>query len=103
MTHFKAQFYSIEIEFHESTIKQILLEIEEDILDLGLVRTPFIQQGALVLQPLVQDGFVLAVPKNHPLLSLGSCIYLRQAKDYPFVAYNAESVPGLNSAMNGAC
>lgn len=103
MTHFKAHFNAIEFEFHESTTKQILLDIEEDVLDLGLVRTPFIQEGNLVLQPLVHDGFVLAVPKNHALLSFGSCVSLRQAKDYPFVAYNAESVPGLNSAMNSAC
>lgn len=61
MSHFKAQYSAIEIEFHESTTKQILIDIKEDLLDLGLVRTPYIQTADLVLQPLVNDNFILAV------------------------------------------
>ena len=100
---FKAQYKNIEIEFHESTSKQIFADIEDNLLDLGLVRTPFLRETELIMQPLGQDSFVLAVPRNHPLLAQGHAINLSDAREYPFVAYNAQSVPGLNFAMNSAC
>ena len=100
---FKAQYKNIEIEFHESTSKQIFADIEDNLLDLGLVRTPFLRETDLIMQPLGQDSFVLAVPRNHPLLAQGHAINLSDAREYPFVAYNAQSVPGLNFAMNSAC
>ena len=100
---FKAHYNNIEIEFHESTSKQIFSDIEDDVLDLGLVRTPFTGETSLIMQALEQESFVLAVPRNHPLLASGKSIALRAAEKYPFVAYNAQSVPGLNFAMNSAC
>ena len=100
---FKSQYKNIEIEFHESTSKQIFADIEDNLLDLGLVRTPFLRETELIMQPLGQDSFVLAVPRNHPLLAHGPAIHLSDAREYPFVAYNAQSVPGLNFAMNSAC
>ena len=100
---FKSQYKNIEIEFHESTSKQIFADIEDNLLDLGLVRTPFLRETELIMQPLGQDSFVLAVPRNHPLLAHGPAINLSGAREYPFVAYNAQSVPGLNFAMNSAC
>lgn len=103
IAEFKAHYKNIEIEFHESTSKQIFADIEDDVLDLGLVRTPFLRETELLMQPLDQDSFVLAVPRNHPLLKQGSSIKLNDARAYPFVAYNAQSVPGLNFAMQSAC
>ncbi len=65
-TRFAARYPSVQLEFEELLSEQILRELSQDRLDIGLLATPLKQAGILE-QPLFYEAFYLYMSPNYPL------------------------------------
>ncbi len=99
---FRAEYPDVELVLREDTSARIVQRLEEETLDIGLVRTPLMQPTTLELLPLQQDRFIAALPRSHPLAAAPR-LSLAAFADEPFVLYTAADASGLHSAAMAAC
>ena len=71
------------IDMHEGSQDDVLKELEENKIDMALVRTEFLENiDELEMVPYLDDNFVLVCSKNHPL-SQKKEVSLKEAAKYP--------------------
>ena len=93
---------SIALELSEGTSAEILDGLVARRFDAGLVRYPVLEPGGFELLALDRDEFVLAVPKDSPLVRRPS-LPLSDAADQPFIMYSQAQVPGLRVLVMQRC
>jgi DNA-binding transcriptional LysR family regulator len=76
--------------------------LQEETLDIGIVRTPLLQPHGATLLTLQRDRFVAALPASHPLASQPS-LRLADLSGQPFVMYNQAEAAGLYASAMAAC
>jgi DNA-binding transcriptional LysR family regulator len=99
---FRTEYPGVELILREATSAQIVQMVEEDALDVGLVRTPLLRSSTTAMVQLERDQFVAALPPgnrlaNKPLLALADL------SDQSFVMYTRTEAAGLHSAAMLAC
>lgn len=99
---FRAAYPGVELVLREATSARIVQMVEEDRLDVGLVRTPLLHSSTATLVPLEQDRFIAALPRNHRLANAGQ-LALADLADEPFIMYNRTEAAGLHTAAMLAC
>ena len=99
---FRAEHPGVELVLREATSIAIMQQVEDNALDIGLVRTPLLQATTATLAPLENDVFVAALPRGHVLGAHGS-LRLSDLANEAFVMYAAGSAAGLHSAAMLAC
>jgi DNA-binding transcriptional LysR family regulator len=99
---FRAEYPGVELILREATSMAVLQQIENDELDIGLVRTPLLESTTARLVPLERDEFMAAIPRGNPL-GLRSSLALADLADEPFVMYTRGFAAGLQSAAMLAC
>lgn len=99
---FRAQYPGVELVLRESTSARILQMLNEEALDIGIVRTPLLQSHAATLHTLQRDRFLVALPQAHPLAARASLSLAELAKE-PFILYSSADAPGLHAATMAAC
>ena len=99
---FRAEYPGVELVLREMTSAAILQQIGEDELDIGLVRTPLIQDTAARIVLLEQDRFVAAIPRGNPLAARADLALAELARE-PFVMYSPDFAGGLHSAAMLVC
>jgi DNA-binding transcriptional LysR family regulator len=99
---FRKRYPGVELVLRESTSIRIMQLLEEEALDIGLIRVPVQEVQAVRLEPLETDVFVAALPSDHPLASRAS-LDLSELAQEAFIAYSAEEAPGLYMACMMAC
>ena len=99
---FCTAYPGVELTLHEATSTQIVQSLEEDTLDVGLVRTPLASRSATSLVTLQNDELIAALPRasayaSKPALELGDLA------DAPFIMYPPTEAGGLHAAAMLAC
>lgn len=98
---FRQKYENVELNFTEGISSRIVQDVEAGKLDVGLIRTPVLDDTAVDMIQLEKDNFVLAVPKRHELEGRSVC--LKELADYPFIVYSPDYARGLHHAVMSAC
>jgi DNA-binding transcriptional LysR family regulator len=99
---FRAEYPGVELVLREATSVAIVQQLEDHVLDIGLVRTPMLQSTTATLVTLEQDTFVAALPRGHALAGKGP-LRLAELAGESFVMYAASPAAGLHGAAMIAC
>lgn len=99
---FRSQYPNVELVLREATSARILEMLNEEALDVGIVRTPLLQSHPATLLTLQRDHFLAALPKAHPLADKAGLSLADLARE-PFVMYGAAEAAGLRAAALAAC
>jgi DNA-binding transcriptional LysR family regulator len=99
---FRAEYPGVELVLHEATSVAIVQQLEDQVLDIGLVRTPLLQSTTATLVPLERDTFIAALPRGHALARKGP-LRMSDLANESFVMYAASAAAGLHSSAMLAC
>lgn len=99
---FRAEYPGVELILREATSARIVQMVEEDALDIGLVRTPLLQSSQACLIPLERDTFVAALPRGNALTRHPE-LKLSDLASESFIMYTRTEAPGLHNAAMLAC
>ncbi|MBN9428077.1 MAG: LysR family transcriptional regulator [Burkholderiales bacterium] len=102
LTRYRAEQPGVELVLREATSTRIIEQIENETLDIGLVRTPLLHGSLIELLPLETDQFVAALPLGHRLAKRRK-LALADLADEAFVMYSPAEGAGLHSAAMLAC
>ena len=99
---FRATYPGVELILQEATSARIVQLLEEDVLDVGLVRTPLLQTTKARLLPLERDIYVVALPHDNPL-AVKPELRLADFANEAFIMYSRTAAAGLHAAAMLAC
>lgn len=99
---FRAECPGVELVLREATSVAIVQELEDQALDIGLVRTPLLQATSATLVPLLKEDFVAALPRGHALEGKDP-LQLADLANEAFLMYSPTAAAGLHSAALLAC
>lgn len=100
---FRAEHPGVTLVLRESTSLRIVQQLDQDDLDVGLVRLPLMQGAASVaLAQLEEDELIAALPRGH-VLAEHDVLQLALLAQENFVMYAATESIGLRSAAMSAC
>lgn len=95
---FRQRYPGIELELRESTNLELLALLEQERLDVGLVRYPTASASALNFQVIERDVFHAVLPKKHPLAAQRT-VSLKALAQEPLIDYASTKVPGLHAMV----
>jgi len=102
LPRFHALYPGIELALREAISTRIMQAIEDESLDVGVVRVPVAIGSDTRLATLFTEIFVLAVPKSNPQAGRAT-LRLRDLHDEGFILYSEADAPGLRTAAIHAC
>jgi DNA-binding transcriptional LysR family regulator len=95
---FRQRHPGIELELRESTNLELLALLEQERLDVGLVRYPTASASALHFEVVEHDVFQAVMPKKHPLAAQRA-VTLKALAQEPLIDYASTKVPGLHAMV----
>jgi DNA-binding transcriptional LysR family regulator len=99
---FRAEYPGVELVLHEATSVDILQQLEDRALDVGLVRVPLVQASRATLVLLENDEYVAALPRGNRLSSKGT-LKLSEMAAESFIMYAPTHAAGLHATTMLAC
>ena len=99
---FRAEYPGVELVLREATSVDILRQLEDKVLDIGLVRVPLVQASRATLVPLESDEYVAALPRGNRLSSQG-ILKLSEMAAESFIMYAPTHAAGLHVTTMLAC
>lgn len=102
IARFRRAFAGIELDLREATSIRIMDELEQEQMDVGVVRIPVSSGSGIRLTTLQTETFVLAVARSHPLADQSS-VKLKDLAEKEFILYAGSDAPGLRMAALHAC
>lgn len=99
---FRALYPGVELVLRESTSAGIVQMLNEEALDLGIVRTPLIQAHTATLHVLQRDRLLVALPCAHPLAQR-EVIRVVDLEQEAFIIYASSEAAGLRAIVMTAC
>lgn len=102
IARFRRAFAGIELDLREATSIRIMDELEQEQMDVGVVRIPVASGSGIRLTTLQTETFVLAVARSHPLADEAN-VKLKDLAEEEFILYAGSDAPGLRMAALHAC
>jgi DNA-binding transcriptional LysR family regulator len=99
---FRLQYPDVQLVLSEATSAAIIRMLNEEALDLGIVRTPLLQAHGASLLTMQRDRLLLAMPQDHPLVDRESLALADFARE-PFIMYSPSDAAGLHAYAMSAC
>ena len=99
---FRTLYPEVELVLREATSSVILAQLNEEALDLGIVRTPLLQAHGATLHTLQRDRWLAALPQDHALAGCDSLALAALARE-PFIMYGASDAAGLHAHALSVC
>ncbi|MBK1782652.1 LysR family transcriptional regulator [Advenella sp. WQ 585] len=102
---FRKQYPNINLSLQESTGKKIFSLIEDELIDIGIVRIPTVYNPGITVKPLKDENFVLVVP-THSEWDPGNKVSKVALEDFskaPFVNFAFKEAPMLHLAVINIC
>ena len=99
---FRAEYPGIELILREATSVAIMQQLEDNALDIGLVRVPLLQPSKATLVQLERDEYIAALPRGNALTEKVQ-LQLSDLADQSFVMYAPTHAAGLHSTAMLAC
>jgi DNA-binding transcriptional LysR family regulator len=95
----------VDLLLEESRTGDLIAALQKDQLDLAFIRVPVGDTAGLVIESLLDEPMLLALPAHHPLLRNGrrKRIALADLAEETFILYRRPSGPGLYDAIIAAC
>ncbi|KAA0889317.1 LysR family transcriptional regulator [Pusillimonas sp. ANT_WB101] len=101
--HFRRSYPDVRLRVVEMTTKDQIEQLKGRSLDLGLLRTPLVQEASFIETRLYRhDHLMAALPKTHALAGQKS-VSLRQLSHESFVSFSREKVPTAHAQLIAAC
>jgi DNA-binding transcriptional LysR family regulator len=98
---FRAARPGVAIELRERSTVDQLRAVAAGVVDIGLVRPPIEEDGALRAATVLRERTVAALPAGHPLAALGR-VPLRRLAAEPLVLFPRDQAPGFHDLLIGA-
>ena len=95
---FRARYPQVKLVLREGANLELLTLIENDHIDVGLVRYPTVSASPLQFEVIERDQFCAVMPVDHPLAKQRS-VSLQALSLEPFVDYASTQVPGLHAMV----
>jgi DNA-binding transcriptional LysR family regulator len=99
---FRAEYPGVDLTLREATSVNILQQLEDKTLDIGLVRVPLLQTSRATLIQLERDEYIAALPRGNPLTKR-TMLRLSEMASESFIMYAADHAAGLHSTAMFAC
>ncbi len=99
---FRSQRPAVDLRLREATTLEILRGLEAGDLDIGVLRTPVLDVGEVVLEPLFREEMILLLPPNHPLRGRET-VKLEDLRDEPFIGNDRVRLPNYSNLSLSAC
>ncbi len=99
---YRAQYPGVELVLREATSLAIMQQLEDNTLDIGLVRVPLLHPSKATLVPLQREDYIAALPRGNPLADKG-LLKLADMAGEPFIMYAPTHAAGLHSTAMFAC
>ncbi|WP_437373596.1 LysR family transcriptional regulator [Inquilinus limosus] len=93
----------VEMAMEESSTGELVEALRLGRLDAAFIRSPVGDAAGLVVEPLLEEPMVAAVPTGHPLATESDPIPLSALAEEAFVLYRRPSGPGLYDSIIAAC
>jgi DNA-binding transcriptional LysR family regulator len=93
---FRRQYPRVDLVIEESTTLELLRRLEQQSLDVALVRFPVLEQSSATITLLQQDEMVLAVSADSALAGRAH-IALAELAEEPFIIYSRAMVPTMHA------
>lgn len=95
---FRRRYPNVLLELRESDNLEVLSWVENQSMDVGLVRVPTPRSGQLRFQLVERDVFCAVLRANHPLARKRT-LSLQDLANEPFIGYVGSKVGGLHAAF----
>lgn len=102
LARFRQSYAGVQLVLREATSIRIMQGLEDETVDIGVVRVPVSFESRTRLQALLMENFVLAMPKAHALAERNG-LTLRDLSEESFILYTAADGAGLRMAAIHAC
>jgi DNA-binding transcriptional LysR family regulator len=99
---FRQRHAGVELHLHEGSSVQVAHAIDTDTADIGFLMTPAVFETDVVVEEVVADELLAALPAGHRLRAQ-SQVRLEDLADDDFVMFSAQGVPGLHSRITALC
>jgi DNA-binding transcriptional LysR family regulator len=97
----------VSLALDEDGTTKLIQNLREDRVDVAFIRTPVADPAGLVVDPLLDEKMVVALPDQHCLAagenSEKDGLELKRLADETFIVYRRHSGPGLYDAIFAAC
>ncbi|CAM5219014.1 HTH-type transcriptional regulator CatM [Castellaniella defragrans] len=98
---FRHQYPDIELDLREMSVNAQINALAQGVIDIGLLRPQPVPQG-IEMHPIMNDPFVLAVPKGHRL-STRATAQLQEIDQEPLIMFSKEDSPLFHGRITGMC
>jgi len=102
LPRFRQLYPGVKLVLREAISIRLMQQVEEQTVDIGVVRVPVAFGSNTRLATLQTETFVLAMPRSHPLAKRTN-LRLRDLSDEDFILYSDSDAPGLRTAALHAC
>jgi len=94
----------VSIALDEDGTTQLIQNLREERVDVAFIRTPVADPAGLVVDPLLEEKMVVALPDQHVLAKRDDAgLDLKRLAGETFIVYRRHSGPGLYDAIFAAC
>jgi DNA-binding transcriptional LysR family regulator len=104
---FREAFPLVSLTLEESGTMELIGDLREERVDVAFVRTPVADPAGLVVDRLLEEAMVVAVPSQHALARAGrgegAGVNLKRLAGETFIVYRRHTGPGLYDAIIAAC
>jgi DNA-binding transcriptional LysR family regulator len=103
---FRDSFPLIALTLEESGTTELIEDLRHERVDAAFIRTPVTDPLGLMVNPLLEEAMLVALPAAHPLAAGdadGSALPLAGLAAETFIVYRRRSGPGLYDAIFAAC
>lgn len=88
----------------ESGSSELVHGLHSEIIDAAFIRSPVADVVDLLVEPILQERMVVALPTGHPLASdLTKPLELNELANHTFILYKRPGAPGLYDSIIAAC
>ncbi|HEU0229080.1 MAG TPA: LysR family transcriptional regulator [Burkholderiaceae bacterium] len=102
LSRFRQSHPGVQLALQEATSLRIMQMLEDESLDVGVVRVPVSSHAGTLMRSLQTEHYDLALPKGHTLAGPAP-VRLRDLADEGFVLYAEPNAAGLRMAAIHAC
>ena len=104
---FREAFPLVSLTLDESGTTELIGDLREERVDAAFIRTPVADPAGLVVDRLLEEAMVVALPTQHALARAGRSdsagVNLKRLAGEMFIVYRRHTGPGLYDAIIAAC
>jgi len=104
---FRDAFPLVSLTLEESGTTELIGDLREERVDAAFIRTPVADPAGLIVDRLLEETMLVALPGDHPLARTGrgdsAGVNLKRLAGETFIVYRRHTGPGLYDAIIAAC